>query len=110
MLNHKSGFLESSSTTSSTKEKKEEMYNLQKKNQGLQEKKEVKYTSCLIHSRKNDNVSFASFEKNTKGIGMKLLTKMGYNSKVGGIHGHGIINPIKVGTQPRHEGFRYVQE
>lgn len=75
------------------------MAKFQGKGQESQAQKEVKDTSCSIHSLNNDNASFASFEKHTKGIGMKLLTKMGYNGKAIGIYIHGIINPIDVRPQ-----------
>ena len=77
MLNHKSGFLESSSTTLSTNEKEEEMTKLQEEDQESQVEKEVKYTSDSIHSLNNDNASFSSFEKHINGIDIKFLTKMG---------------------------------
>ena len=53
------------------------------------------------------NVCLGSSEKHTKGIGKKLLTKMGYNGGGLGIKGQGIVQPIKVTKCPRYQGLGY---
>jgi hypothetical protein len=48
---------------------------------------------------------FGAFEKHTRGIGLKLLTRMGYEGK-----GQGIANPIEVVERPRYLGLGYGEE
>jgi hypothetical protein len=50
---------------------------------------------------------FGAFEKHTRGIGLRLLTKMGYEGKGLGIEGQGIVNPIKAVERPRYLGLGY---
>jgi hypothetical protein len=50
---------------------------------------------------------FGAFEKHTRGIGLRLLTKMGYEGKGLGIEGQGIVNPIEVVERPRYLGLGY---
>ena len=50
---------------------------------------------------------FGAFEKHRRGIGLRLLTKMGYEGKGLGIEDQGIVNPIEVVERPRYLGLRY---
>jgi hypothetical protein len=51
---------------------------------------------------------FGAFEKHTKGVVLKLLTKMGYEEGKGpGCKGQGIVNPIDVVEIPRYLGLGY---
>ena len=43
---------------------------------------------------------FGAFEKHTRVIGLKLITRMGYERKGLGIEGQGIVNPIEVVERP----------
>lgn len=69
--------------------------------------KEVINVSSSIHSANVDNISFAGFEKHTKGIGMNILNFMGYEGRGLRVNNRGIINPIKVKEWPRYEGLCY---
>lgn len=56
----------------------------------------------------NDDLEFASFEKNTKGFGMKMLLKMGYKKGEGlGKEGEGIVNPVEVTLRPKKVGLGF---
>ena len=47
------------------------------------------------------------FEKHTKGIGSKLMSKMGYEGKDLGKHAQGIVEPIMVEERPKYLGLVY---
>jgi hypothetical protein len=62
--------------------------------------------SSILHCSHQDG-SFGAFEKHTIGIGLKLITKMGYEGKGLGNKGQGIVNPIEVVERPRYLGLGY---
>jgi len=53
------------------------------------------------------NFYVGSFEKHTRGIGSKLMSKMGYEGKGLGKHAQGIIEPIMVEERPEYLGLGY---
>ena len=55
----------------------------------------------------NDDVEISCFEKHTKGIGSKLLNKMGYDGKGLGKNSQGIQKTIQVYVRLRNEGLGY---
>ena len=94
-----------------------------KNNKGKEEFKELSSTSVSknisevcsgIHSSishcSHQDGSFGAFEKHTRGIGLKLLTKMGYEGKGLGNKGQGIVNPIEVVEIPHYLGLGYDEE
>ena len=64
--------------------------------------------SCLS-SNSSKNVYVGSFEKHTRGIGSKLMSKMGYERKGLGKHAQGIVEPIMVEERPKYLGLGYGQ-
>ena len=51
-----------------------------------------------------------SFEKHTRGIGSKLMFRMGYQEGKGlGKHAQGMVKPISVVEWPKNVGLGYVQ-
>jgi hypothetical protein len=53
-------------------------------------------------------IGFGAFEKHTRGVGLKLLTKMGYEQGKGlRCKGQDILNPIEVEEMPRYLGLGY---
>jgi hypothetical protein len=51
--------------------------------------------------------SFGAFEKHTRGIGLKLLTNMGYQGKGLRNKGQGIINPMEIVNKSCYLGLEY---
>jgi len=50
---------------------------------------------------------FASFQKLSGGLGMRMLAKMGYKGGALGRHGNGIVNPVKTKQRPQMMGLGY---
>ena len=69
---------------------------------------EEEVNNSSLSSISSQDKCVGSFEKNTRGIGSKLLMmKMGYEGQVLGKHVKGIVEPIMVEERPKYLGLGY---
>jgi len=62
-----------------------------------------------LSSNSSKDAYIGSFEKYTKGIGSKIMSKMGYEGKSLGRHAQCIVEPIMIEERPTYLGLGHVK-
>ena len=70
---------------------------------------EKQVCKSILSSNSSQHECVGAFEKHTRGIGPKLILKMGYEGKGLEKHAQGIVEPIFVEEMPRYLGLVYGQ-
>ena len=65
--------------------------------------------NSILSSISSQNECVGAFERHTRGIGSKLLMKMGYEGKGLGKHAQGIVESSVVEERPKYLGLGYGQ-
>ena len=71
---------------------------------------EHKVCSVSLSSNSSKDECLGGFENHTRGIGSKLLLKMGYEGKGLGKHAQGIVEAIVVEERPKYCGLGYERQ